>query len=418
MSARLTDNRNDEISELANSINSLANDLKDDQLLRCKVEKKLRHQALHDDLTGLFNRKHANSTIAQLAEEPGIEHSLMFLDLNGFKEVNDRFGHAAGDSVLKHIAQRLLDNVPANATVARWGGDEFVVVLPSAGKSEATKLASVLHTTVFDQAIKSDKGQHMISCSIGLATSSVDRTLEQALSEADALMYEQKKRQRAQKTKNLIATQRVKRAINENRIEMRFQPIVRRSISDQVVAVGADTSLFVRNNAGGHAISEQHIHKVVSTSVKQDLDNCNLTLALTSLQRWNHAGIIDGNFRLAIRLSCETLNNPAFPAALEDKLNTLDVNPRQLQIETPAGVNITTSIMVEELQNIGVVLGVDVDHNDYRRVAQTLATHPTICIIGQPGTERAQESDRPCQTLHYQKNRCHGARPGLRQIFF
>ena len=384
LSARLIDNRQDEISELACSINSLANDLKADQQLRSQVESQLRYQALHDDLTGLFNRKYANTAIAQLSADATQKHSVMFLDLNGFKEVNDRFGHAAGDTVLKRIARRLLDNVSASATVARWGGDEFVVILPGADTQAATTLADVLHKNVFEHAVDSDKARHMISCSIGLATSSAGRALDQALIEADALMYEQKKQQRAQKTRNLLATQRLERAINEQRIEMRFQPIIRRHSGGQSVCVGADTSLFVRNKQGGHAISEKHIHKIITSTAQRELDNCYLTLALNALYRWNLASVIDDSFRLVVRLSDQSLNDAAFPALINKKLKRMDVQPCQLQIEASASTNCVDNLVIKTLQNGGVFAGIDASHCKPAVASQCLAARTTVCIDAYP----------------------------------
>ena len=249
LSARLTDNSNDEVTELAASINSLAQDLEADQKMRCEVEARLHHQAVHDELTGLLNRKHANKVIEKLTEDRQQEHSVMFLDLNGFKDVNDLYGHAAGDAVLQSVAQRLASQVPQGATLARWGGDEFVVVLPGASDQMATEFALTLHN-VFDEPVDSGEGRHNISCSIGLATSSDEKSLEDALVEADALMYEQKKRQRFHRSRGAMATRGVGRALMENRLEMWFQPVVHLERPGNYALVAADTHMRIRNFSG------------------------------------------------------------------------------------------------------------------------------------------------------------------------
>ena len=194
LSARVDVTSNDEITELASSINSLATDLEADQIRRIGVEAQLRYQAVHDELTGLLNRKHAKQVIEQLTRDCSKEHSVMYLDLNGFKQINDLYGHATGDLVLSQVAQRLADRIPPSATLARWGGDEFVVILPDANYDEATKLELILHN-VFIEPVESDISRHNISCSIGLATSSLEKSVDDALAEADALMYDQKKQE-------------------------------------------------------------------------------------------------------------------------------------------------------------------------------------------------------------------------------
>lgn len=192
LAIRLVDDNRDEIADLADSINLLAHDLEIDQRKRSDIEARLRHQALHDDLTGLFNRAYVNKVINQLNQDNQRNHSVAFLDLNGFKEVNDRYGHAIGDDVLVCVAQRLISTIPQGCTLARWGGDEFVIVMPGVNSMDATEYALNLHT-LFKHPIKSSEGVHEVSCSVGLATSDATTTLAEALSEADALMYEQKK---------------------------------------------------------------------------------------------------------------------------------------------------------------------------------------------------------------------------------
>lgn len=192
LAIRLVDENQDEIADLADSINLLAHDLEIDQRKRTDIEAKLRHQALHDDLTGLLNRAYANKVIDRLSNDSRRNHSVAFLDLNGFKEVNDCYGHSVGDEVLVCVAQRLVSTIPQGCTLARWGGDEFVIVMPGVDSFDATEYALSLHS-LFKHPIRSSEGNHEVSCSVGLASSNADTTLAEALSQADALMYEQKK---------------------------------------------------------------------------------------------------------------------------------------------------------------------------------------------------------------------------------
>ena len=116
LTTRIQDTAGDEIGDAARSIDRLANDLQADHKKRAVIENRLRHQALHDDLTGLYNRKHANSVIRALSMDSVTTDSVMFLDLDGFKSVNDQYGHGIGDDVLVVVAQRLTSMIPDGAT--------------------------------------------------------------------------------------------------------------------------------------------------------------------------------------------------------------------------------------------------------------------------------------------------------------
>lgn len=102
-------------------------------LLHARAEQDLVHQATHDELTGLPNRRAVDRRVAEVVEQVRTGEApgglVCFLDLDGFKEVNDRFGHHVGDRLLVHVGRRLRAAVRADDFVARFGGDEFVVVL-------------------------------------------------------------------------------------------------------------------------------------------------------------------------------------------------------------------------------------------------------------------------------------------------
>lgn len=109
------------------------------------LEEKAHHASFHDPLTGLANRLlllDRLSRVVESARREGVKAAVLFLDLDNFKPVNDRFGHAVGDEVLKEAAGRVLEAVRASDTVSRVGGDEFVVVLPGQrGESGASEVA-------------------------------------------------------------------------------------------------------------------------------------------------------------------------------------------------------------------------------------------------------------------------------------
>ncbi|MCU1599631.1 MAG: Diguanylate cyclase/phosphodiesterase [Frankiales bacterium] len=163
-------------------------------------DRELRHQAFHDGLTGLANRalfvdrtRHALALHAR----DGRPLSVCFLDLDGFKHVNDTLGHAAGDELLRQVSARFLGALSTADTLARFGGDEFAVLLedPADALTAAERLRAALeHDFVLDGQPAS------VTVSIGVATTSPDRstpTLDELLTMADVAMYTVKRRGKA-----------------------------------------------------------------------------------------------------------------------------------------------------------------------------------------------------------------------------
>ena len=164
---------------------------------RKQLEQRLAHQALHDALTGLPNRLLLLDRLAHAMQRQSRTHhhtAVLFVDLDRFKNVNDGAGHAAGDEVLRVIAHRLQDCVRQHDTVARYGGDEFVVVAEDLGwPDEAVDVANrILSATSLP--IPGPAGEIALSASIGGTVATDGRTPEEVLRNADAAMYEAKQR--------------------------------------------------------------------------------------------------------------------------------------------------------------------------------------------------------------------------------
>jgi diguanylate cyclase (GGDEF)-like protein len=162
------------------------------------AERTMRHQANHDQLTGLVNRARLMETMRDAVDR---SPTLFFVDLDGFKAVNDTQGHACGDAVLKVVAERLTGIVRSTDTVARLGGDEFVVVCPDLRPEAVTALASRIEEVV-REPVGAACGTVTVGASIGVLTLPTDAITGQRSAEvliadllraADAAMYEAKR---------------------------------------------------------------------------------------------------------------------------------------------------------------------------------------------------------------------------------
>lgn len=157
------------------------------------LQEQLREQALRDPLTGLFNRRYLEETLARelaLAERTQHPISLVMLDVDHFKQVNDTFGHPAGDRMLKSLAQLLTINTRSGDVVSRYGGEEFVVVLPGATAEQAAHRAEVWRSDFARLQLEYGVDTLNTTLSAGIAAYSEQRhTPEKLLHAADEALY-------------------------------------------------------------------------------------------------------------------------------------------------------------------------------------------------------------------------------------
>ncbi len=163
---------------------------------RVKNEKKMSHMAHHDALTGLANRWLMDERVEQqiaLCTRTKSKFSLLFVDLNKFKPINDTYGHEAGDTVLKTVAQRLKKILRECDTIARIGGDEYIILLPLAQDKKSASTVIEKITKTFEEPFLILEHKLYLTCSIGLVLFPDDGVTKDALYTAsDSLMYKDK----------------------------------------------------------------------------------------------------------------------------------------------------------------------------------------------------------------------------------
>ncbi len=157
----------------------------------------LHESTIRDALTGLYNRRHAMAVLETEAAKAGREHdhrlALVILDLDFFKEINDEYGHLAGDGVLRQLSRIAAERVRASDTLARIGGEEFALILPDTGPEEARQLAESIRASIEEEAFRLDEEDHAITLSAGVATwQSGMKHISELLQAADRQLYEAK----------------------------------------------------------------------------------------------------------------------------------------------------------------------------------------------------------------------------------
>ena len=173
------------------------------QLRRQQYADQLRHAiderlelAVTDPLTGLHNRRFINARLnhaVDSANSGGAPVSVLLVDIDHFKRINDTLGHEAGDAVLRQFAGRLAGGLRALDIAARWGGEEFVVAMPGAGLAEARSAAERLRKSVSDTGFDLEDGSSVpVTISIGVAQLNAGETCQSLLRRADTALYEAK----------------------------------------------------------------------------------------------------------------------------------------------------------------------------------------------------------------------------------
>jgi diguanylate cyclase (GGDEF)-like protein/PAS domain S-box-containing protein len=208
---------------------------------RKRAERALAHQALHDHLTGLPNRvllhDRLGLALARCARSGG-HVAVVFLDLDRFKVVNDSLGHDTGDRVLRAVSARITNVLRPADTLARFGGDEFVVVCDEIdGPAEATRIARRILDALADPVDEADGGVH-VGASVGVALArGEDATAEHLVRDADAAMYRAKERgrgrielfdegMRSRLVTKLAEERRLRRAVASEELDLHYQPIM------------------------------------------------------------------------------------------------------------------------------------------------------------------------------------------------
>jgi diguanylate cyclase (GGDEF)-like protein len=165
------------------------------------------YSASHDALTGLLNRAGLNKHCRNVQSKTEGQWGVLFIDLNDFKLVNDSFGHASGDRVLKLLAARLRNVLPENAEAARIGGDEFVVLLASISTSELAELTISVTRALSKPYELAANTTVLVTASIGAAISEGPcESLDALLERADRASYEAKFERKSRQNSELVST--------------------------------------------------------------------------------------------------------------------------------------------------------------------------------------------------------------------
>jgi diguanylate cyclase (GGDEF)-like protein len=340
----------------------LANAGRADQLRRQAAERE--HQAMHDELTGLPNRRLFTDTLTRSLANGSA--SVLMLDLDRFKEINDTLGHQTGDDLLCMVAERLTEVAPTGALVARFGGDEFALVLDDGDRLSALACASVV-TSGLSRPFPLEGINVAVDASIGVAVAETGMDAAGLVRRADVAMYAAKSNRRGVEVyrpdidgydpNRLGLLADLRDAVATNAFTVAYQPKVQ---LDRGRVQGVEALVRWKHPRHGPIGPDEFIPLAEHSGLITPLTMLVLRSALQQCEAWREAG---HELDVAVNISPRSLLDAAFVDEVARALAAVAVPARALTLEVTE-----TSLMVEpdraidalhQLRRLGVRLSVD-----------------------------------------------------------
>lgn len=343
------------------------------EALRGKREKsmlatKFERLARYDSLTGVENRMAMQMRLRELFDSNVHSHdalSILWLDLDRFKEINDSLGHFVGDSLLRAVTDRLAHVLDGRGHVARFGGDEFVILCPQRNRAQAQDIAAEI-MDAFSQGVTVGEHNLVATFSIGIAVGPQDgRDADELMQHADLALYEAKAKGRKQAVSFAWSMKErfdriheietgLRRAIENDELTIRFQPIF-----DAKTGRIAICEALVRWNHPtlGMVSPGEFIPIAESTGMIEEMTHWVLDQACHEAAKW------PDDVRVAINISPASLRSGELPSAVIGTLMRSGLSARRLELEVTESIFLhddgQTHQMLRELRRIGLRLVLD-----------------------------------------------------------
>ncbi|AQU84318.1 MULTISPECIES: sensor domain-containing protein [unclassified Halomonas] len=333
----------------------------------------LRHNASHDALTGLPNRLLLNQRLAQgclLAKRYHRYLAVLFVDLDDFKPINDSLGHEVGDFLLIEVAKRLNEELRPWDTVARFGGDEFIVLLPDLAREQDVVQVVERLLTCISAPYWYRESELRITASIGIATDDgAMHEPRQLIQQADLAMYKAKRRGRntyqwytdelnRKVTERVNLRHALQQAIEQGQFELHYQPQIH-GPTERVI--GVEALLRWHHPTRGNIPPAQFISLAEDTGQIIPISEWVLATACRDAVALNTLG--HGPMTMAVNISPMQFQRPGFLASIEKALNESGLAPDLLELELTEGVLMDsaehTIQALHALRSMGVHIALD-----------------------------------------------------------
>lgn len=340
---------------------------------RKRDEERLRFLANFDELTHLPNRNLFRERISHAMLLAGRNQHLLaifFIDLDGFKRINDTLGHAAGDKLLKVVAQRLKECVRDSDTVSRRGGDEFTVLLENVETVEGVISVAQKIIDVVSESVHLGSDEVFVTASIGITLYPFDtQDVDELLKDADIAMYQAKELGKnryqfytadmnAQAMHRLNLESKLRRALQNDEFELHYQPQVNLYTGD---IVGMEALIRWRSPEQGLVAPGEFIQLLESTGLIVPVGEYVLREACQQQLQWLQQGF--NYFKMAVNISARQFDDPDFTSRVADLLEETGLDSKHLEVEvTESAVMHDTKasiLRLEELRALGLSIAID-----------------------------------------------------------
>jgi len=333
----------------------------------------IRHQAYFDPLTALPNRFLSLDRLSQMlvtAAKNDAKTAVLFLDLDDFKKVNDSLGHEMGDNILIKSANRLNQVVQKEDTVGRFGGDEFIILLPEISNNDHALMTAENLLRAFQEPFKINGRELMITLSIGIAISPENGdSPTELLSHADTAMYQAKslgrntyscftKEMNSAMLRRFEIEEQMHGALKRNEFELYFQPQI--NVNKKNI-IGAEALLRWHNSALGPIGPDEFIPIAEQTGLIIPIGRFVIQRALTFLSTWQLKQ--DAEYTIAVNLSPTQFRDLELISFIKKTLQENNIKPSNLEIEITEGVLMSGQSYIHEalieMNQLGIKLSMD-----------------------------------------------------------
>ncbi|MDQ2728634.1 MAG: PAS domain S-box protein [Actinomycetota bacterium] len=338
---------------------------------RAEAAARLAHQAMHDNLTDLPNRALLLDRLDQALVRAGMSGqtcALLFVDLDHFKQINDTLGHGVGDQVLVTVATRLRKVIRPGDSVARFGGDEFVILAEGISAAGAALDMAERIRTIIAEPVHLAQRTVTVGCSIGIALSDRHRP-DAMLQEADTAMYQAKKHgrnrwevynaaMRSTARRRLDIEEHIRGALEHDRVVVLFQPIV-----DLITAqpTGVEALARIRTSAGALIDPVEFVAVAEDSGLIVPLGARVLEKACAQQGVWSRTWS-QGTY-MSVNLSARQLASPRLVDQVRSALDDHHLEPDRLCLELTESVLIdagaSTRRGIDDLKGLGITLAID-----------------------------------------------------------
>lgn len=331
-------------------------------------EVRLSHGASHDVLTGLGNRRLLQERYLAVLEDPAKAAAVFYVDLDRFKQVNDNLGHAVGDKLLVSASERLSAVIRKSDTVARVGGDEFVILTEGASEQAVQRTAERI-LSIFNEPFVIEEHRLLLSASVGVSLAPEHgTTLEELQAAADLAMYEAKSQGRGrwrlysvevlerERNRRVIETD-LSQALARNELDVYFQPQLR---GDETLT-GFEALVRWKHPQLGFVSPAEFIPAAESSGLILEIGEWVLKRACERCRQWHDAGYPE--LRVAVNVSAIQFEQPEFYKTVDRILGMTGLHPGRLTLELTETALMQNVVIasghLKKLRSLGVEVALD-----------------------------------------------------------